>query len=302
MAKNLHVVPHEDGWAIKREGEDGTVSVHGSQADAVERGERLAAESEVNLVVHRDNGAFDHVENFKEGNGRAAAAGRERADYRAADTRPDEERVRLQDVASVGSRVSWGALIAGAVVALTVYVSLGTLGVAVGLSTADMNRVDGGTLAIGAAIWAALSLLIALFLGGFVTSRSTVGERKDESMIYGLLLWGTIFVAVVVLTGLGLNLGIGGMMEQVTGSGTTGPMLSDAQIAEAELSPQQVETLHQFRDRADAVRTTTAAWWTFATLIASIIASIVGALVGAGPQLSLEDLRSRREAAVAARS
>lgn len=303
MARNLHVVPHEDGWAIKREGEDGTVSVHGSQEDAVEQGERLAAEGEVNLVVHRDNGAFDHVESFREGNGRAAASsGRDRADYRTSDARPGGEPVRLHDVASVGSRVSWGALLAGAVVALTVYVALGVLGVAVGLSTAEVAEVDGGALAIGTAVWAALSLLISLFLGGFVTSRSTVGERKDESMIYGLLLWGTIFVSVVVLTGLGLNLGVGGMIEQVTGSGAAAPILNDAQIAEAGLSAEQVETLRQFRAETDAVRTTTAAWWTFATLIASIIASIAGALVGAGPQLSLEDLRSRREAAIAARA
>jgi membrane protease YdiL (CAAX protease family) len=298
MAKNYHVVPHDDGWAIKQEGADGLVSVHTSQAEAVKEGEHLAADREVNLIVHREDGAFDHVENFREGNGKAAAArGAERGDRRF-----DDEPVRLHDVASVGSRVSWSALLAGAVVALTVYIALGTLGVAIGLSTAGVNNVDGDALAIGAAIWAALSLLISLFLGGFVTSRSTVGERKDESMIYGLLLWGTIFVAVVVLTAQGMNLGVGGMLNQVTGQGNSGPILTDAQIAEAKLTQEQVATLREAQSRTDSVRATTAAWWTFATLIASIIASIAGALVGAGPQLSLEHLRSRREAAIAARA
>jgi hypothetical protein len=92
------------------------------------------------------------------------------------------------------------------------------------------------------------------------------------------------------------------MLNQVTGQGNSGPILTDAQIAEAELTQEQVATLREAQSRTDSVRATTAAWWTFATLIASIIASIAGALVGAGPQLSLEHLRSRREAAIAARA
>jgi len=307
MAKNLHVVPHEDGWAIKQEGDDGAVSVHSSQDEAVSEGERLAAAREVNLIVHRENGAFDRVEKFSDGagNGQAlAAAGRDRADYRTSKDGNDrfgDEPIRLQDVASVGSRVSWSALLAGAVVALTIYVSLGTLGVAVGLSTTDGANVGGDTLAIGAAIWAAISLLIALFMGGFVTSRSTVGERKDEAMIYGLLLWGTIFVAVVVLTNQGLNLGVGGMLQQVTSPGTVSAA-NDGASQSSGLTPGQASDIRDAQARTGNVRATTAAWWTFATLIASIIASIAGSLVGAGPQLSLEALKTRREATVGARA
>ncbi|RUL87806.1 DUF2188 domain-containing protein [Tautonia sociabilis] len=305
MAKNLHVVPHEDGWAIKQEGDDEAVSVHASQADAVAKAERLAADREVNLIVHREDGAFDHVENFKEadgnGRGRGAASSRERAGNRTAGTDGlrsiDGEPIRLHDVASVGSRVSWSALLAGAVVALTIDVSLGTLGVAVGLSTAGARGVEGGELAVGAAIWAAISLLIALFLGGFVTSRSTVGERKDEAMIYGLLLWGTIFVAVVALTAQGLNLGVGGMIQQVAGPGTASVM-TDAQLADLGLTEGQIADLRQAQAAGGDIRATSAAWWTFAILVASMIASIAGALVGAGPQLSLELLRQRREAGI----
>jgi len=316
MAKNLHVVPHEDRWAIKQEGEDGTVSVHDSQDDAVQEGGRLARDREVNLIVHRENGAFDRVENFTDGNGNnrngngsGNGRGRDRADdrrtARAQDGRDHssfgDEPIRLHDVASVGSRVSWSALLAGAVVALTIYVSLGTLGVAIGLSTANSDNVGGDSLAIGAAIWAALSLLVALFMGGFVTSRSTVGERKDEAMIYGLLLWGTIFVGIIMLTAQGLNLGVGSMLQQVTSPGTT-PTLTETQLQDAGLTAEQMSSIRDAQDRSGNMRATTAAWWTFATLIASIIASVAGSLVGAGPQMSLEDLRRRREAALAARA
>lgn len=293
MAKNLHVVPHDDGWAIKQEGEDGMVSVHNKKNAAVEEGQSLAQDREVNLIIHRQDGAFDHVMNFSDNNGKAANGGSRTAPSRTSDGEP----IRLHDVASVGSRVSWSALLAGAVVALTVYVSLGTLGVAIGLSTANVDAVGGNSLAIGAAIWAAISLLVSLFMGGFVTSRSTVGERKDEAMIYGLLLWGTIFVAVVMLTSSGLNLGVGGMLQQVTGSTAVAPALTDAQYRDAGLNDDQIVTLKSVQVSAGNVRATTAAWWTFATIIASIITSIAGSLVGAGPQLSLEDLRRRRDAA-----
>ena len=292
MTKNLHVVPHEDGWAIKQEGEDGTVSVHSSQSDAVAKGEKLAADREVNLVVHRADGAFDHVEKFTDTNSR------DRADQRtngSSLSRSSDEPVRLQDVVSVGSRVSWGALLAGVVVALTIYVSLGTLGVAIGLSTAGLRNVDGGVLALATVIWAAISLLVSLFLGGFVTSRSTVGERKDEAMIYGVLLWGTLFLCVVALSGMGLRLGVGGMFPQIAGEVTsTGTGLTDTELTDAGLSAAQIEDLRAIQNRGGEVRATSAAWWTFATLIVSMIASIIGSLVGAGPHLSLEDLRKRR--------
>ncbi|WP_169977313.1 DUF2188 domain-containing protein [Tautonia rosea] len=299
MAKNLHVVPHEDRWAIKQEGDDGIVSEYATRTIAVEEGENLARDREVNLIVHRQDGVFDHVMNFTESNGRSGSD-RDRGDHRRSARSANDEIIGLHDVTSVGSRVSWSALMAGAVVALTVYVSLGTLGVAVGLSTAGTDVVGGGTLAIGAAIWAAVSLLVALFMGGFVTSRSTVGERKDEAMIYGLLLWGTIFVAVVVLTGLGLNLGVGGMLQQVTGPTMT-PTLTEAQLIDAGLTAQQITDVQAAQAQTSTLRATTAAWWTFATLIASIIASIAGSLIGAGPQLSLEDLRRRRNAGLAVR-
>ena len=297
MSKNLHVVPHEERWAIKQEGDDGTVSVHASQDEAVDRAETLAKERSVNVVVHRENGAFDHVERFSNGEGQAPDAGN------APRTRTASPgRVGVQDLASVGSRVSWSALLAGAVVALTIYLALGTLGVAVGLSTAG-TRVEGDTLAIGAAVWAAVSMLVALFLGGFVTSKSTVGENHAEAMTYGLLLWGTIFVALTFLSGLGLNLGVGGMLGQMSGPGASSSTFAEDQLRGGDVvfTDEQIDTLKQMSTTSAHVRATTAAWWTFGTLIVSIIAAVGGGLAGAGPELSLESIRARRDALTVAR-
>lgn len=297
--KNLHVVPHDDGWAIKQEGEDGPIAVCASQDEAVDRGEAMARDREVNLVVHRENGAFDHVENHE----KLTNGGRERADGRPAVVRVPfvgEGRLHLEDVASVGSRVSWGALMAGVVTALAIYVALGTLGVAIGLSTAG-TAVEGNQLYVGAAIWAGVSLLVSLFLGGYVTSRCTVGEQKEEAPIYGVLLWGSLFAAVAILTSIGLNLGVAGMMEQAA-LPNAGLALSEAQLRDAGATQQVIDDVMEMQAASNNVRATTAAWWAFASIIASIAASIGGAVVGAGPVISLEAIRQRRDDRLAARA
>ena len=84
---------------------------------------------------------------------------------------------------------------AGAVTALSVYLLFGALGVALGLSVQD--RVTETQLGVGVAIWGVLTLLIALFLGGWVTSQCTVGENKSEAVIYGVILWGVVFTMLL---------------------------------------------------------------------------------------------------------
>src|SRR5919108_422939 len=85
-----------------------------------------------------------------------------------------ESEPRAEDVVSVGTRVSWAAIFAGAVLALAIYFLLAILGGAVGVSVSD--RVDPSKLRTGALIWAIVTTCAALFVGGVVTSQFTVGE------------------------------------------------------------------------------------------------------------------------------
>src|SRR5690349_4557248 len=117
----------------------------------------------------------------------------------------DSTSVRAEDLLPVGSRVSWGAILAGAVVALAVYLVLTLLGSAVGLSVSD--DVRSGTLGTGAAVWAILSTVVALFLGGWVTSQTTVGENKTEAIIHGVIMWGVVLFLMLWLVSTGLRTG-----------------------------------------------------------------------------------------------
>src|SRR6059058_5635247 len=69
------------------------------------------------------------------------------------------------------ARISWGAIFAGAVVALAVQLVLTLIGGAIGLATlspATGQSPSGTALGLGAAIWLVISSLISLFVAGYV--------------------------------------------------------------------------------------------------------------------------------------
>lgn len=54
--KNLHVVPHGDQWAVRREGAGRASSLHPTQATAIDAGRRIAQTERGELFIHRPNG------------------------------------------------------------------------------------------------------------------------------------------------------------------------------------------------------------------------------------------------------
>jgi len=123
---------------------------------------------------------------------------------------------RAADLLAVKSRVSWGAITAGAMVALSIYIVLAMLGVALGIEVA-VRRGD-ATPGAGAGIYAILSLLVSMFFGGWATSRLAVGESKLEAILYGLILWGVLFLGIVWLLSAGVRTGFGAMVGASTGA------------------------------------------------------------------------------------
>jgi Uncharacterized protein conserved in bacteria (DUF2188) len=62
--KDYHVVPHENGWAVKREGAERASSIHRTQGEAIEEGRRLAQSGHTELVVHRPNGQIRDTDSY----------------------------------------------------------------------------------------------------------------------------------------------------------------------------------------------------------------------------------------------
>ena len=95
------------------------------------------------------------------------------------------------DLVGVKSRVSWSAILAGTVVALACYLVLTLLFAAVGISLTEAG-VRTNAVGIGVLIAAILTIVVSMFLGGWVASQMTVGENRQEAGIYGILLWATV--------------------------------------------------------------------------------------------------------------
>lgn len=93
--------------------------------------------------------------------------------------------------ASAIKRISWGAIFAGGLVALVVQLLLSLLGLGIGMSTIDpiqeQNPFSG--LGMGAIIWWVGSILISLFIGGWVAGRLAGMPRNTDSILHGILTW-----------------------------------------------------------------------------------------------------------------
>lgn len=92
---------------------------------------------------------------------------------------------------STRSRIHWGAIIAGSLLAVAIAFALNLLGLGIGLSTIDpvTESKPFSGLGIGATIWYIISTLIALFAGGYVAGRLAGFPKKSTAGLHGILSW-----------------------------------------------------------------------------------------------------------------
>jgi len=62
--KDIHVVPHSNGWATKKEGTSRASSVHGTQREAIERAKEQASRERTEVVIHRKNGQIRDSDSY----------------------------------------------------------------------------------------------------------------------------------------------------------------------------------------------------------------------------------------------
>ncbi len=221
---------------------------------------------------------------------------------------------KATDLLSVKSRVSWGAIAAGAMIALAIYFLLTLLGTALSLEVA----VRRGTLNLqtGAAIYSVVSLLLAMFFGGWATSRLAVGESKLEAVLYGIILWGVLFSGLIWLVSAGVSRGFGAIAGMAYGAyGNSEGELDVDRITDdlkrSGVDQAQVDKVRDSlrrvtndptsardvagniandptmqRSAEDLVRNTRiATWWTLGGVILSMLTVVIGSLTGSGELL-----------------
>lgn len=132
-----------------------------------------------------------------------------------------EERTTYGTPLAYGERraihhVSWGALFAGAIVALAAWILLYAIGLAIGLSSVDPADMSSAKVAgIGTGIYSLLSPLIALFCGGIVASRLAGLVSHKDGALHGVVVWGLTTLAGLMVIGMllqnivGATIGLG---------------------------------------------------------------------------------------------
>jgi len=100
------------------------------------------------------------------------------------------------------NQVAWGAVFAGAAIALVVQIILNMVGLGVGLSALDIAQGDApsaGSISMGAGIWFVVSGILAPGLGGYIAGRLSGKASESTTAHHGLISWAVSTLTVVYL-------------------------------------------------------------------------------------------------------
>ena len=100
------------------------------------------------------------------------------------------------------SRISWGAVLAGAVVAAATMILLSLLGVAFGasgLNIAQTTAADLKSYGVGAGIWGAINMILSMAFGGYVAARLSGTHSHLDGELHGITVWAVALLLATVL-------------------------------------------------------------------------------------------------------
>lgn len=187
------------------------------------------------------------------------------------------EPVGVVPTADYHDRVRWGPILAGLFTAIATQLVLSALGAAVGLSSIASSgapRSNAGDVGSAVGIWSIISLLISLFIGGWITTRTAGPMSKSSALLNGAVLWATTLAISAWL----LSSGVSGAFGIVASN--AGAAINQAQQSGANL-PNNAPNVSADQAR-DLAGNAAKVGWSFA--IGSLLAlasSLFGANVGA---------------------
>ena len=139
-------------------------------------------------------------------------------------TRGDRDAPRISDAPHISpatpaedvrtiiiNQISWGAVLAGVVVALVTQIVLNMLGIGIGAATLDPAAGDNPSatsFSIGAGIWFALSGILAALAGGYAAGRLAGAPQDSTAGWHGLTTWALTTLVIFYL----LSSAVGGIL------------------------------------------------------------------------------------------
>lgn len=157
-------------------------------------------------------------------------------------------------------RISWGAIFAGAVVAVVLGLVLNLLGLGIGLSTFEPATGTDSARGLGIAqgLWFVVSSLLSLFAGGWVAGHLAGLPRRVDGTLHGVVTWGLTTLLTVYLVGSGVGRVVGGAASLVgSGLGAAGEGIAAAAPGATQALGRELDergiTLNTVRSEAEAL-------------------------------------------------
>jgi hypothetical protein len=135
-----------------------------------------------------------------------------------------------EQIAPARSLVQWGPILAGFFSATAIFLVLTALGIAIGASVLEPRA---GGIAIGPwpAVWAAITIIVAFLVGGWVASRSTLFGSRYSHLMDGFVVGAAGLTMIVWGSTIGLADLFGAIGQDVSrimaSAGATSPQAFD---------------------------------------------------------------------------
>ncbi len=196
----------------------------------------------------------------------------------------EENLVTARLLEPAGWRLSWGAVVAGVIVALVSHILLNLLGLGIGAVAAEPSQTPSADtvekVGLAAALWWAGTGVIAAGLGGWFAGRAMGSADKDDGAIHGLLSWAaTTLIVAFFLTSV-----LGGALAGALGRVQFNQIPGVQQNAPAAQPGQPQASTDPSKAAADAAKQTTpqqretAQKAVASSALASFVALVLGAL------------------------
>ncbi len=148
------------------------------------------------------------------------------------------------NILPVRNRVQWGPIVAGVLAAVVAFLLLTILGFALGASTLDPANTA-GEIGTWAAIWGAVSAVLAFLLGGWIAARSSAVDGTFAGLLNGLMVGAAGLLLIIWLSASGLG-NLFGTIGSAVGSvanvaASVAPAAGDAANVNPNQAGNQVE-------------------------------------------------------------
>jgi hypothetical protein len=204
-------------------------------------------------------------------------------------------------------RISWGAVIAGVILSLIVYLIMSVLGTAIGASLlAPMSQPNPGRVfGFGSGVWVIVTTVLAVFVGSYFAGRCA----PVLGWLHGLLAWAvmTLLLLYGMTSIVGGAVSVAGNVAAATanvgaaannpGNQATGSLADSAkQQAQAVLdgAASTTASADAQQDAMQAAHTAArgiarATWYSFAALVVGAIIAVVSGSAGFRHQPPFEE-------------